>query len=354
MTQLLSYLGAINHRGTLTDLGRTMSIFPLSPRFAKILIIGQQHGCLPYVIAVVAALSVGEIFLPEHQLGFQEDGNDDEDLPEWKREKNLANSMAEKKKMYYRAQRQFSKLDPNSDALKLLSVVCAYEYEKDKESFCQRSFVRLKAMEETHKLRRQISEIVRTNCPGVLSMKFEPKLAPPTELQVKALKQILATGFLDQMAMLAHIANPPLPDPLPPLAKTPIYRTPYIPLFPIEQSTFGSGQTTLIYPHPTSILSTPQPEYVVYTDLIRSATGRVRMRPLTTISPKQIVSLAKGTGLLTYSKPLENLAPKVEKDGKQREVWVNVSIGSGQGRKGWSLGARKVIQKKEGGVWVTE
>ncbi|RPA86141.1 P-loop containing nucleoside triphosphate hydrolase protein [Ascobolus immersus RN42] len=353
--KLLSYLGAINNKGTLTDLGRTMSIFPLSPRFAKILIIGQQHGCLPYVIAVVAALSVGEIFLPEHQLGFQEDNeNEDENTPQWKREKNLENAMAEKKKAYYRAQRQFSKLDPNSDALKLLSVVCAYEYEKDKEAFCSRSFVRLKAMEETHKLRRQISEIVRTNCPGVLSMKFEPKLAPPSELQVKALKQILATGFLDQMALRADLANPPLPDPLPPLSKTPIYRTPYLPLFPVTSEVYSSSATTLIYPHPTSILSTPAPDYVVYTDLIRSATGRVRMRPLTTISPKQIVSLAKGTGLLTYSKPLEGFMPKVEKDGKQREVWVNVSIGAGQGRKGWSLGARKVIQKKEGGVWVTE
>jgi ATP-dependent RNA helicase DHX37/DHR1 len=330
-----------------------MSIFPLSPRFAKILIIGQQHGCLPYVIAVVAALSVGEIFLPEHQLGFQENENEDENMPEWKREKNVESAMAEKKKAYYRAQRQFSKLEPTSDALKLLSVVCAYEYEKDKEGFCSRSFVRLKAMEETHKLRRQISEIVRTNCPGVLGMKFEPKLAPPSELQVKALKQILATGFLDQMALRADLANPPLPDPLPPLAKTPIYRTPYIPLFPLSTDV-DSRSSSLIYPHPTSTLSTPAPDYVVYTDLIRSATGRIRMRPLTTISSKQIVSLAKGTGLLTYSKPLEGFMPKIEKDGKQREVWVNVSIGAGQGRKGWSLGARKVIQKKEGGVWVTE
>ena len=42
----------------ITSLGRTMAQFPIAPRYAKMLALGRQHGCLPFVIAIVAALSV--------------------------------------------------------------------------------------------------------------------------------------------------------------------------------------------------------------------------------------------------------------------------------------------------------
>lgn len=59
--------------GKITELGRAMSTFPVSPRFAKMLVSGQQHGCLPYVIATVAVLAVGDPFLREEALGAAED-----------------------------------------------------------------------------------------------------------------------------------------------------------------------------------------------------------------------------------------------------------------------------------------
>lgn len=40
-----------------------MANFPLAPRYAKMLALGRQHGCLPYVIALVSALSVREVFM---------------------------------------------------------------------------------------------------------------------------------------------------------------------------------------------------------------------------------------------------------------------------------------------------
>ena len=43
---------------SVTLLGRTMAQFPVSPRYAKMLALGRQYGCLPYTIAIVAALSV--------------------------------------------------------------------------------------------------------------------------------------------------------------------------------------------------------------------------------------------------------------------------------------------------------
>jgi ATP-dependent RNA helicase DHX37/DHR1 len=81
-------------------------------------------------------------------------------------------------------------------------VVGAYEYAGGGQSFCAEHFVRLKvypitvlcagppllidgpqAMEEMHKLRAQISNIVRTNFADA-DAGFTPKLPPPQDLQV--------------------------------------------------------------------------------------------------------------------------------------------------------------------------
>jgi ATP-dependent RNA helicase DHX37/DHR1 len=62
--------------GQITELGKTMSLFPLSPRFSRMLVSGQQQGCLPYVISIVSALSVGDPFL--HDEGLQQEDDDAE------------------------------------------------------------------------------------------------------------------------------------------------------------------------------------------------------------------------------------------------------------------------------------
>lgn len=62
--------------GKITPLGRSMALFPLSPRFSKMIVAGQQHGCLPYVIAIVCALSVGDPFIREANLGDDEESAD--------------------------------------------------------------------------------------------------------------------------------------------------------------------------------------------------------------------------------------------------------------------------------------
>ncbi|MFA5257071.1 MAG: ATP-dependent helicase C-terminal domain-containing protein [Opitutales bacterium] len=53
---LLSDLGALDHRGRITPVGRRMAAFPLHPRFARMLMEGERLGCLR-TAALVAALS---------------------------------------------------------------------------------------------------------------------------------------------------------------------------------------------------------------------------------------------------------------------------------------------------------
>ncbi|PWW78131.1 P-loop containing nucleoside triphosphate hydrolase protein [Tuber magnatum] len=359
--RLLEYLGALDPKGALTELGRIMNFFPLSPRFSKILIIGQQHECLPYIIAIVAALSVGDVFILEHQLDIHGEAGD-EDAP---RNAGIAfedTQRAKRRKEYYRAHRAFSSLDLTSDVLKLLSVVCAYEYEKDSTEFCESNFLRLKAMQETHKLRQQISKIVKINCPGVLNF-FNPKLPPPSTVQVKALKQIIAAGFIDQVAIRADLLPNSPYKPSHNSAKR-VTEVPYMTLF--ASATFQQDEDALlgpaVYIHPSSILASQSshPEYLVYSELKKSAssTGKVRMKLLTPVTGVHLASLAKGTPLITYSKPLGHVPPKVLEDsmGRRRECWVIPRIGGAIGRSdiGWALPARKVVQRKEEGKWVVE
>lgn len=67
--------------GKITSLGKSMSLFPLAPRYSRMLVSGQQHGCLPYVITIVSIMTVGDPFLHEEGLGEcndSEDENNDE------------------------------------------------------------------------------------------------------------------------------------------------------------------------------------------------------------------------------------------------------------------------------------
>lgn len=57
---------------TLTVLGRTMSQFPVAPRYARMLCIGSDHKeCLPYIIAIVAGLSVKVCTITVYGLYFE-------------------------------------------------------------------------------------------------------------------------------------------------------------------------------------------------------------------------------------------------------------------------------------------
>ena len=69
---LLIQLNALDGKSStkkITDLGRRMSIYPVNPRYSKMLVIAQENPTLlPFVIALVAALSVTEVLNHGHVL----------------------------------------------------------------------------------------------------------------------------------------------------------------------------------------------------------------------------------------------------------------------------------------------
>ena len=70
LDKLLSCDAASSDPTDITQLGILLSKLPLSPKFAKMLIVSTKYQLLRYVIMIVACLSVAEIFreLPSESL----------------------------------------------------------------------------------------------------------------------------------------------------------------------------------------------------------------------------------------------------------------------------------------------
>lgn len=362
--KLLKNLGALAPNGQVTEIGHRLSTYPLSPRFGKMLQIGHQHGCMPYVIALVAALAVGDLFIPESQVDMTPSNQDDGDDPDkvYTQAERLEDDAREKRrKAFTRAHRLFSKHDDTADALKYLSAICAYGYASDGDSFCDQMFLRSKALKEASQLRRQLTDIVRANNPGLIGA-FEARLPEPTDKQLKALKQIVTAGFIDHVAIRADLA--PVPPEMPRNPKRAI-EVPYLTLFPSREGRATELDEKAVYVHPSSILAqlSPKemPQYVIYSHLQQSSPSlvsdqapKIRMHPLVAPSGLQLSAIAHGTPLIEYGKPIG----KIESLGgvpERRECWVIPSLVGGPGSTGWPLPAKKVVQKKdvkEG--WVIE
>ncbi|EGO23947.1 hypothetical protein SERLADRAFT_362091 [Serpula lacrymans var. lacrymans S7.9] len=283
--------------GHITALGKTMALFPLSPRYSKMLVSGQQHGCLPYVITIVSALSVGDPFLREEALEAEESSDDenmDENLEHIKSQSVKAKEARRiRRRAFFESQQTHASLGKSSsDIFSMLSVAGAYEYAGGGHKFCADHFVRPKAMEEIHKLRGQISNIVQVNFPGV-DTGFIPTLRPPTDLQLKVLRQLLTAAFIDQVAVRKDIVE-----------KNSSGGKKYASAKGVPYQALGIPEDVFI--HPTSALSNSSPpEYIVYHEIVR--TTRPWLKGVTIINPVWLSSLGKPT-LCTLSKPTQNSA----------------------------------------------
>ncbi|KAF8461309.1 P-loop containing nucleoside triphosphate hydrolase protein [Russula ochroleuca] len=295
--KMLVYLGALEAPpnttpsgvagGTVTDIGRTMFLFPLSPRFSKMLVSSRRHGCLPYAIAIVSALSVGDPFLREEALGVDEDSSGgEEEMTHISKEKVRAKETSKlRRREYFLSQQYHASLGKStSDLFRILSVVGAYEYAGGGHSFCAEHFIRPKAMEEIHKLRAQISNIVRVNFADTdADAGFTQNCLRHETFRV--LRQLITSCFVDNVASV-----------------------PYRALCISED----------VFIHPSSVLATTSPpDYVVYHEVVR--TSQVWLKGLTLINPAWLPSLGKS--LCTFSKPFKNKAgdmmvtPKFGPDG---------------------------------------
>ncbi|CEG67264.1 Putative ATP-dependent RNA helicase DHX8 [Rhizopus microsporus] len=336
--KLLGYLGAVDqHTKRITEFGHIMSLFPITPRFAKMLIIGQQHGCLPYVIAIVSALSVGNPFIQDYQLEDKlsdADSDEDEEIAQLQNEAAIEKAKRKlMRKKYFGALMKHASLDPSSDILKLLSAVAAYEYAGATASFCEENFLRPKAMEEIRKLRRQLTNLVSANFPDI-DVCIDPKMKRPSSTQLKVLRQVLTAGFIDSVAIRQDVLETGG-------GKGKKYKNARHVVYRL----MWSDEEAFI--HPTSTLfSQEPPAMLVYSELSKS--GKTWLKGNTAVEAKWVAKL--GHGLCSYGRPLEYPLPKYIGDKQDRKlVYVVPSFGP----KGWPLPPIQVEQRREGTRWVT-
>ncbi|KAG0004420.1 putative ATP-dependent RNA helicase DHR1 [Modicella reniformis] len=360
--QRLVYLNVLenSNKKSITELGKAISIFPLVPRLAKMLTLAHQENCFPYIIAIVAALSVGEVFVKEFQLdvsrpGDSDDESDDDEfsirgpklddfdemeLQHIKNEKVLRKEQNRRtRQKFYKSQAVHEALDPLNDLAKILNVVGAYARETNKEQFCAENFVRYKAMQEIHQLRGQLTRMVQdnfANSPTVSSLAFDPYMEKPTPRQLTAIRQIIACAFLDQIAIRKDLVGA-VEENYSKKAKT----VPYVIMWSKES----------VYIHPSSGLFAfnmdKAPAMVVYQDLqrtvkaieIESKPSKIYLKGLTAIDPKWMATLANGTGLVRASK--ERI---IKIDDKTQKAMTDITYGPHY----WSLPPIEIWQRREG------
>jgi len=321
--KVLKYLSALGPAGAVTDWGALMAVFPLPPRFSRILLLANRGDCIHYAIAMVAGLSAREVFLPLQQV---------------LRDIQDPAARAAAEQAYGRVHREFCGLDDCSDAIKLLKVVGEFAHDPD-EAWCRSHYVNHRALAEVQQLRRQITALLRTNIPAFANLAFQDRLGRPTDKQVGLLKQMVVAGFIDHVAVRADkLPNPPDVR----VASSRAVHQPYVPLSPVDAAGEAGG---LVYVHASSPLAhlsrAEMPDYVVYSRLQRGADdgAKTRMHALTDVSAAHLAALAKGTPLVSYSKPIKEVIaspyaservvyvqPYLRADGARWELPVTVKL----------------------------
>lgn len=351
---LLQRLGALNSTERITEDGRMMSLFPLSPRFSKLLLISEERSCLPYAITIVSALSVGDPFLNEQEVGLRHE--EDEESTSLDKEKERA-----LRAKYFKSKARFTKLDRYSDVFRLLSAICALDFisRDERPRFLRDNFLRAKFMDEILKLRKQLMYIIKSNTRqeniAVNVTEDDLKCDVPQDIQLRLLKQMICAGFIDQVAIRADFL---FPDEVPITNKTSIINIPYVPALATKTSDVAES---FVYIRPSSVLTNLgelPPKFLVYHSLHLGNNGKTRMNSLCDIKSTPLANIAGKGSLISYSKPLTGQGMKsIDISPSERYCYVIPRFGAtvdSDLKVGWDLNPVAVHQKKIGGQWKVE
>lgn len=163
--ELLNYLGALDDEGEMTDLGYQMSDLPIDPQLAKMIMDSTNYGCSLDIIAIVACMSVPQIFLRPPEQSKQADA----------------------------AKAQF--VHPDGDHLTLLNAFAAYCQEDDKKNWCWQNFVNDRSMQSAMNVRRQLIGISQK-----LGLDLVTSERKDGSFNYTAIRQALTAGMFMQVA----------------------------------------------------------------------------------------------------------------------------------------------------------
>ncbi|CAJ0586481.1 unnamed protein product, partial [Mesorhabditis spiculigera] len=168
----------------ITALGKSLAVFPLAPAYAKVVAMANQHGLMPYAIALIAALSVREPMVNVATL---------RGSTEAETKQHMVNILKLRRSWLGKnAPRRLGDLGV------LLRAVSASEKCEMIPDECDMMGMRYKAMLEVRKMRVQLTNIVNTTF-GV-DAPFEPILEPIDDQKAQMLRQVMVACLADRIA----------------------------------------------------------------------------------------------------------------------------------------------------------
>ncbi|KAG7391043.1 ATP-dependent RNA helicase dhx37 [Phytophthora boehmeriae] len=317
---------------SITGLGRILVKFPVATRFAKMLLLAQKLNVIEYTIAIVAGLSGHSPFIHavdrrEKEKNAEDDGGGDEkktELEEMEKEWREAEEM--------RKHAQW--VDQESDVLSLLRAAGAYAYTGGSSQFCKDNHLHEKTMQNMLKLRQQLTRIVNklyAEENGFTPVALKPKMPPPDLETQGVLRQIVAAGFLDQVAKRVPAGTI--------TEGTKIERNcAYV------AATGNVKEAVYIHPHSSVFTPNPSklPQFVVYQHIMR--TTRAYMKMVTAVEPEWLAGIGKNTPLCKYAPPLAEPAPFYHPELDEVQCYAKAQYGIHQ----WSLPAARIAFPESG------
>ena len=335
--QLLANLGCIDLSGIeenggdgiVTRLGHAVAKLPLGVRYGKMLLIAAQAGVLDYAIAMVALLSenspfsIGQEVLPT---------DPQDDLP------TLSDSDDETAGKKPKFQRWTHR---GGDILAGMIAVGAYTYAGRGaggsseilacKKFCAENGLNYPIMCRIQKMRLHLAKLAKTrfsNVEGVAARTggIVSSMIPPNKFQESLLCQAIASGLLDNVAMLAPPGSFSGDHPFG-------YRSAYL--------SCSTSMKDPLYLDPKSALYSRDwrrlPRWICYDMVIRKSTkdgvAVFTMSNITPIDPSWLGALTKGSHLLRLGDPINTPPPTYDAD---KDV-ILCSVVTKFGKRGWEI-----------------
>ncbi|GFQ78141.1 probable ATP-dependent RNA helicase DHX37 [Trichonephila clavata] len=257
----------------VTPLGKAMSRFPLSPRYAKMLLLSYKHNCISYIVAIVCALTVPDLFLTTSTTTETEDGEE----------------------VVKVVQEGIKKIGTGKsvrlgDVMVFLRAVALFEDSKNTVKFCMKNGIRYKAMAEIHKMSIQLLREMERAFPDA-SIPQNMQLSPPSAETLENIRKIVTACFIDQVARKLPRDETKDDKGLKNAYKCLIFEDP-------------------VFIHPASTMFERLPNYVTYNEIVHSS--KLYMKGVVEIEPEWMAAFSEN--LCSFSDPLEDPPPMYDSE----------------------------------------
>ncbi|KAH1013951.1 hypothetical protein HUJ04_002867 [Dendroctonus ponderosae] len=161
-------LGALNHHGELTRLGRRMAEFPVDPMMAKMLLAAEKYKCAEEIVSITAMLSVnGAIF--------------------YRPKDKIIHADTARKNFYH----------PGGDHLTLLNVYNQWRDTDYSLQWCYENFIQYRSMKRARDVREQLVGLMQR-----VEIEMVSSISETTDI-----RKAITAGYFYHIARLSKAGN---------------------------------------------------------------------------------------------------------------------------------------------------